>query len=225
MKLPKAVFFDLDGTLCDSLPDIAWALNEARVDAGLVPVTDGQVKGWVGGGASRLVARSLGLDDEHDPAVAPLLATFLRHYEAHAADESKLYPGVAELLDDLESRGVLIACTTNKPASAARSLLDGLDVLSRLDALVTPETCGGFKKPDPRFMATALTKLGLDAADVLVVGDSVQDILAAKSAGIRVVAVLGGYGDPDALRAAGADEYVATIAELRRRFARDGRDA
>jgi len=224
VKLPKAVFFDLDGTLCDSLPDIAWALNEARVDAGLVPVTDGQVKGWVGGGAARLVARSLGLGDD-DPAVAPLLATFLRHYEAHAADESKLFPGVAELLDDLESRGVLIACTTNKPAAASRALLGALDVLGRLDALVTPETCGGFKKPDPRFMATALTKVGVEAKDALVVGDAVQDIEAAKSAGIRVVAILGGYGDPDALRAAGADEYVATIAELRERFACDGSGA
>ena len=214
MRLPKAILFDLDGTLCDSLPDISWALNEARVDMGLTPVADGQVKVWVGGGAALLVARSLGLDDERDPAVAPLLATFLRHYEAHAADESKLYPGVPELLDFLEARGVLIACTTNKPASAARNLLAALDVLARLDALVTPETCGGAKKPDPRFMATALTKLGVEAKDALVVGDAVQDVLAAKSAGIRCVAILGGYGDPDALRAAGADEYVATIAEF-----------
>lgn len=216
MKLPKAVLFDLDGTLCDSLPDISWALNEARVDMGLLPVTDGQVKVWVGGGAGMLVARSLGVADERDPAVAPLLATFLRHYEAHAADESKLYPGVPELLDFLESKSVLIACTTNKPASAARTLLEGLDVLSRLDALVTPETCGGVKKPDRRFMQTALAKLGVGAKDALVVGDAVQDVEAAKSAGIRCVAILGGYGDPVALRAAGADEYVATIAEFGR---------
>jgi phosphoglycolate phosphatase len=176
------------------------------------------VKLWVGGGAALLVARSLELEDERDPAVAPLLATFLRHYAEHAADESKLYPGVPELLDHLEGSGVLIACTTNKPASAARALLDSLDVLARLDALVTPETCGGVKKPDPRFMRTALTKLGVDAKDALVVGDAVQDIEAARSAGIRVVAILGGYGTPAALRAAGADEYVATIAELAERF-------
>lgn len=214
MKLPKAVLFDLDGTLADSLPDIAWALNEARMDAGLTPVTDGQVRGWVGGGAALLVTRSLGTADEADPRVAPLLATFLRHYEAHAHDLSTLYPGVPELLDFLEGKGVLMACTTNKPAGAARVLLEGLDLLSRLDALVTPETCGGVKKPDARFMKTALAKLGVAAKDAVVVGDGVQDIEAAKAAGVRSVAILGGYGDPEALRAAGADEYVQTIAEL-----------
>jgi phosphoglycolate phosphatase len=219
LSFPKAVLFDLDGTLSDSLPDIAWALNDARIDAGLTPVTDGQVKGWVGGGAQQLVARSLGLTDEKDPRVAPLLASFLARYEAHAADESKLYPGVAELLDLLEAKGILIACTTNKPASAARSLLDGLGILSRLDVLVTPETCGGIKKPDPRFLATALAKLRIEAKDALVVGDAVQDVQAARAGGIRCVAILGGYGAEADLRAAGADEYVATIAEFAKRFA------
>jgi phosphoglycolate phosphatase len=214
VKVPRAVLFDLDGTLCDSLPDISWALNEARMDMRLPPVTDGQVRSWVGGGAGLLVARSLGHEDDRAPDVAPLLAAFMRRYDSHAADESKLYPGVAELVDLLSERGVLMACTTNKPASAARALLDAVDVLSRLDALVTPETCGGAKKPDPRFMTTALRKLGVEAKDALVVGDALQDIQAAKCVGIRVVAILGGYGDPEALRAAGADEYVATIADV-----------
>ncbi len=217
MKLPRAVLFDLDGTLSDSLPDIVWALNEARMDSGMTPVTDGQVKSWVGAGAATLVVRSLGAADERDPRVAPLLATFLEHYEAHACDLSTLYPGVLDLFDFLESRGVLTACTTNKPEIAARALLGGLEILSRLDALVTPESCGA-KKPDPRFMTAALAKLGVAAADALVVGDSVQDILAAKSVGIRSVAILGGYGDPEALRAARPDECVQTIAEFAARL-------
>lgn len=218
MKLPRAVLLDLDGTLSDSLPDIVWALNEARMDAGMTPVTDGQVKGWVGAGAATLVVRSLGAADERDPRVAPLLATFLRHYEAHACDLSTLYPGVLDLFDFLESRGVLTACTTNKPEAAARTLLEGLEILSRLDALIAPETCGGVKKPDPRFMSAALAKLGVAAGDALVVGDGVQDILAAKAVGIRSVAILGGYGDPAALRAAGPDECVQTIGEFAARL-------
>jgi phosphoglycolate phosphatase len=214
LKQPKAVLFDLDGTLSDSLPDIVASLNEARVDLGFTPVADSQVKGWVGAGAAMLVARSLGLEDEHDPETVHLLALFLRHYEDHAADNSRLYPGVEELLDLLEERGILVACTTNKPAGAARRLLEGLGILSRVDALVTPETCGGVKKPDARFLATALAKLDVAAKDALVVGDAVQDIQAARNSGIRVVAVLGGYGDPAALRAAKADAYVQSIGEL-----------
>jgi phosphoglycolate phosphatase len=218
MKLPRAVFFDLDGTLSDSLPDIAWALNEARIDHGIVPVTDGQVRGWVGGGAETLVARSLGAADERDPRVAPMLATFLAHYEAHACERSKLYDGVVDLLEFLEERGVRTACTTNKPEVAARGLLVGLEVMPRFDALITPETCGGVKKPDARFMGKALSLLGVAAKDALVVGDGVQDVEAARNAGIRVVAVLGGYGDRAALRAAGADEYVESMAELAERL-------
>ena len=214
MKNVKAVLFDLDGTLSDSLPDIAWSLNQARLDHKLLPVTDGHVKGWVGGGAAVLVARSLGAKDERDPRVAPLLATFLTHYEEHACDRSKLYPGVLELLERLGARGVLVACTTNKPTKAARALLEGLEILPQLDAVVTPDDCGGAKKPDPRLMACALGKLGVAAKDAVVVGDGVQDIDAAKASGMRSIAILGGYGDPAALRAAGADEYVDTVAEV-----------
>jgi phosphoglycolate phosphatase len=218
MKNAKAVLFDLDGTLSDSLPDIAWSLNQARLDHKLLPVTDGQVKGWVGSGAAVLVARSMGLADEKDPRAIAVLDTFLAHYTDHACDHSTLYPGAAELLERLGARGVLVACTTNKPTKAARALLEGLEILSLLDAVVTPDDCGGARKPDPRFMACALGKLGVAAEDAVVVGDGVPDIEAAKASGMRSIAVLGGYGDPAALRAAGADQYVDTIAEVAARL-------
>jgi phosphoglycolate phosphatase len=216
-KQPRAVLFDLDGTLSDSLPDIEWALNEARIEAGLTPATEGQVKSWVGGGAEVLVVRSLGAKDASDPRVAPLLKTFLDHYEAHACDRSRLYPGVIDLLDRLEDRGIATAVTTNKPRSAARALLEGLEIVSRLDLVVTPDCCGS-KKPDPLFLHFALEKLGVAPRDALVVGDGVPDVEAARGAGIKCVAILGGYGDPKDLRAAGADEYVASIAEFAKRF-------
>ena len=214
MKTPKAVLFDLDGTLSDSLPDIAWALNQARLDHKLLPVTDGQVKAWVGSGASSLVARSMGLADEHDPRSIAVLDTFLAHYTDHACDRSTLYPGAAELLERLGARGVLVACTTNKPTQAARALLEGLEILALLDTVVTPDDCGGLKKPDPRFMACALERLGVSAKDAVVVGDGVPDIAAAKASGMRSIAILGGYSEEGSLRAAGADEYVQTIAEV-----------
>jgi phosphoglycolate phosphatase len=213
LRLPRAVLFDLDGTLSDSLPDIAWALNEAREAHGLARVADAVVKDWVGGGAEVLVVRSLGAADASDPRVAPMLAHLLRVYEAHTHNRSALYPGAAELLRSLKARGVLVACTTNKPDTAARSLLAGLGILQVFDAVVTPETAG-VKKPDPRFMEAALAALGVAAADALVVGDGLQDVQSAKAAGIPCVAILGGYGDPAALRALGPDFCVGTIADV-----------
>jgi phosphoglycolate phosphatase len=218
MKTPKAVLFDLDGTLSDSLPDIAWALNQARLDHKLLPVTDGQVKAWVGSGAASLVARSMGLSDEGDPRAIAVLDTFLAHYTDHACDRSTLYPGALDLLERLGARGVLVACTTNKPTQAARALLEGLEILSLLDAVVTPDDCGGAKKPDPRFMAFALERLGVTAKDAVVVGDGVPDIAAAKASGMRSIAILGGYSDPATLRGAGADDYVDSLADVAARL-------
>ena len=211
------MLFDLDGTLSDSLADIAWALRTARVEMGYAPVTDEEVRGWVGAGAPLLVARSLGVP-ETDPRVAPLLARFLDVYTgALPADGATLYPGVVELLDGLRARGVLVACTTNKPEGPARALLAGLGILDRFDALVTPESAGT-RKPDGRFMEAALARLGVAAAEALVVGDGNPDLEAARAAGIRCVAVLGGYGSRDELLSLEPEFTVETVSELAGRW-------
>jgi phosphoglycolate phosphatase len=213
IPLPRAVLFDLDGTLSDSLPDIAWALNEAREMHGLPSATEAEVRPWVGGGAEVLVVRSVGAKEASDPRVAPLLADFLAVYEAHASDRSVLYPGVRELLEFLRSRGVKIAVTTNKPAGACEALLQGLGIAAFFDAVVTPES-SGLRKPDPRFLEAALRRLGVAAKDALVVGDGTQDVQAAKAAGIPCVALTGGYAEYAALRALEAEYYFASVKEL-----------
>lgn len=218
IPLPRAVLFDLDGTLSDSLPDIHAALDAARRELGLTGVTPSQVRGWVGCGAAMLVARSLGHEDEASPEVLRVLARFLGIYEEHPDDRSVLYPGVADLLDRLRTRGVRLAVTTNKPGRAAEALLRGLGVFDRFDAVVTPDAAG-VRKPDPAFMRCALERLGVGASDAIVVGDGLPDLAAARGAGVRCVAVLGGYGDRAALLAQRPEWTVESVADLLGRFA------
>lgn len=218
IPLPRAVLFDLDGTLSDSLPDIHAALDAARRALALPGVTQEQVRGWVGCGAAMLVARSLGHEDEAAEDVQRVLARFLAIYEAHADDLSVLYPGVVDLLDRLRARGVRCAVTTNKPGRAADALLRGLGVLDRFDAVVTPDVAG-VRKPDPAFIRCALGRVGVAAADAIVVGDGLPDLRAARGAGVRCVAVLGGYGDRAALVAERPEWVVEAVGGLTTRFA------
>lgn len=217
VPVPRAVLFDLDGTLTDSLPDIHWALDTARRELGLPGVTIEATRGWVGCGAAMLVARSLGHSDERAPDVRRVLDVFLRRYEAHADDRSVVYPGVLAALDALRARGVQLAVTTNKPSGACAALLRGLGLSDRFDAVVTPDVCG-VRKPDPAFVRFALERLGVAAADAIVVGDGMPDVQAAQGAGVRCVALLDGYGDRAALLASHADWFASDVAELARRM-------
>jgi phosphoglycolate phosphatase len=223
IPLPRAVLFDLDGTLSDSLPDIHAALDTARRELGLPGVTPEQVRGWVGCGAAMLVAHSLGHDDETAPDVRRVLPRFLAIYESHADERSTLYPGVGEALDLLRAHGVRLAVTTNKPARAADALLAGLGVLERFEVVVTPDLAGT-RKPDAAFIRFALERLGVAAGDALVVGDGLPDLHAARGAGVACVALLGGYGDKAALLADGPEFVAEDVAEVVRRMGLGGRD-
>lgn len=211
----RAVLFDLDGTLVDSLPDIVTGLNRARADFDLPPADDASIRGWIGDGARRLVARSIGTEDEEAHGVAELYARLRAHYSVVSGLESRLYPGVGALLRDLSDRGFGIACVTNKPDIATTPLLDKLGVTELFGSVVCPETVDGRRKPAPDAVLHALRELDVAPPDALMVGDAVPDIRSARAAGVRVAAVLGGYGDPDVLRAAGPDFTLERTSDLR----------
>lgn len=217
IPVPRAVLFDLDGTLTDSLPDIHWALDTARRGLGLPGVTIEATRGWVGCGAAMLVARSLGHEDERAPEVARLLGAFLQAYEAHADARSTVYPGVVGALRALRARGVRLAVTTNKPSRACEALLRGLGLRPLVDLVVTPDDAG-VRKPDPEFMRTALARCGVAADDAIVVGDGMPDVEAALRAGVACVALRDGYGDRTALEASGATWLAANVDEVARRM-------
>jgi phosphoglycolate phosphatase len=125
---PRAVLFDLDGTLTESLPGIEWSLNQGRRDLGLPPVAESDVRRWLGAGAAILAARSLGLEDVRDPRVVELTAVYLRHNEEGAWAHTRLYPGALEVLGELRRRGVKTAVTTNKPRANTDALLARLSL-------------------------------------------------------------------------------------------------
>ncbi|MHC5010267.1 MAG: HAD family hydrolase [Planctomycetota bacterium] len=212
---PAAVLFDLDGTLADTLEDIMAALNATRREAGLAPVDDtALVRSWVGRGAPRLMACSLG--EGADPETVHELVTVFRGlYPALSGRHARPMPGVVALLDALRARGVPLAVTTNKPRAATLTLLDALALRDRFQAVLTPDDVEDRTKPDPAMLVEAARRLGVDVADCLLVGDGTADVEAARACGMPVAVVLDGYSPPDELRSAGADLYFATIRDLK----------
>lgn len=206
---PRAVLFDLDGTLVDTGPDIAAAINRVLADMGRGPYTLERILGWVGEGAPRLVQRALvGGRDGQPPAdeFERGLALFYEHYSAGVCVHSKPYPGVRRVLEALRSSGVRIGCVTNKPEHLSRSLLDALALAPLFDVIVGGDTLA-LKKPHPEPIHHACRVLDLRAEDIVYVGDSITDCRAAAAAGVPMVAVTCGYSG-------GADLTQASCAAI-----------
>ena len=201
-ELPRLVMFDLDGTLVDSVPDLAAAVDQVLALRGRPPAGVAKVKDWVGNGALVLVRRALadGIDhaqvDEAEAQAA--LADFMQAYSGgHAA--TTVYAGVPELLGWLRERGVLLSVITNKPERFVAPLLEEKG-LGEFDWIIGGDTLP-VKKPDPAGLLQVMTTAGATAQQSLFVGDSRNDVLAARAADVRVVAVSYGYnhGRPVAL--------------------------
>lgn len=217
-----AVIFDLDGTLVDSGADIAAAADHARRAAGLSALPAAVIIGYVGDGTRRLMERVLA----HDPATgrpgrppssAALqagLQRFGEYYHAHLLDRTRPYPGVPALLDALAPRCLMVA--TNKPRRFTEDLLAGLGLAGRFFRVVAGDD-GPARKPDPAHLQACLAGTGIAPDRTVMVGDSPNDVLAARGAGMPSVAVTWGLTPREALVAAGPTALVddaATVAGL-----------
>lgn len=214
--LPKLVMFDLDGTLVDSAADIAVALNRALADLALPGVEEWQVREWVGRGAGRLVQRAL----LHLLPAAPhnewherLLARFLAHYGEHVCARSTIYPGGRELLAACRAQGIALACVTNKPYALARDLLAALGTLEQFDLLLGGDSLP-HKKPHPGALLHCLRHFELTPDQALMVGDSRNDVEAARAAGVRVAAVTFGYNHGEPVAASRPDWLLGSLTGL-----------
>jgi phosphoglycolate phosphatase len=202
----RVAILDLDGTLLDTLDDLAYAVNAALAEVGLPPRSLAEVRTLVGGGARRLVERAVG-PSAH--LVEPALEAWWREYEAHCLDRTRPYPGIPAVL---AGAGRALAVHTNKPGRLARKILGGVGLLDRFTAVLGGDEAP--KKPDPAGTLELLARAGCAPADAVFVGDSKVDVATARAAGIRHVAVTWGFATREELVAAGATEFAETAADL-----------
>lgn len=205
------VIFDLDGTLVDSAPDIAEAVNRTLTDWKLRTFDLAQITNWIGEGSRQLITyamRAAGSDADID-AVMP---GFLKHYGDTALD-GRLYPGVADTLAALHGQGVRLAVCTNKPEQFVRPLLEARGVLRLFDGIVGGDTLPQ-RKPAPEPLWHLATQFGVEPGKSLMVGDSESDALAAHNAGVPLVLLRYGYRKQYDLDAAGAVAVLDTFPEL-----------
>ena len=218
LRPPAAVLFDLDGTLLDTAGDIALALHRAFADHGHEGPAPAAVRQMIGKGAPVLVERAvaaqgLGLDAA---GRAELLERFFHHYgRLQEMDEcaAEPYAGAREALAALHAADVPLALVTNKYRRFAVGLLQRLDLARYLRVVVGGDTCER-RKPDPMPLHHACAQLGVAPADALMVGDSGNDLEAARAAGMPVVLVPYGYTEGQDPRSWPCDHLVESLAEL-----------
>ena len=200
---PRAVLFDLDGTLIDSRRDLAGAVNSLLVEVGLEPLPERTVLDQVGRGARSLVRRSLDLADPEGRVGREegLLRRFLGHYLGRLLEATVPYPGVVAGLERLQAAGMPMAVVTNKPEAPARTILDGLD-LARFFPVVLGGDSLPTRKPEPEMLQVAAHRLGVPLPRCWMIGDSDVDLDAARRAGVVGVWCSWGGIHPDAPRGA-----------------------
>jgi phosphoglycolate phosphatase len=216
-----AILFDLDGTLVDTAPDLHAALNVALAALGRPGVTSASVRNMIGDGAQRMV--ELGLAATGGSTASELqtgVAHCLGHYEANISRLSRPFPGVVEALAELRLRGCRLAVCTNKRARFSERLLDDLGLLASFDAVVGGDSLP-VRKPDPGHILGTLGKLGAKPAQAVMVGDSANDVNAARAAAVPVIVVSFGYTAVPP-RELGADALIDHFDELPAALARFG---
>ncbi|GAB7128907.1 phosphoglycolate phosphatase [Silvimonas sp. JCM 19000] len=211
----KAYAFDLDGTLVDSITDLARAANAARADLGLAALAEDVVESFVGDGAASLVARTVANDINAEFSGSAQqqagLQAFNRHYLAGLSIATRFYPEVQATLATLHERGYPLAIVTNKPERFTLPLLRELGVREHFDLVISGDTLAE-RKPSPLPLLHVAEQFGVNPGELLMVGDSINDALAAQAAGCPVVVVSYGYGSD--VEQFNADHIVQRFSEL-----------
>lgn len=205
------VIFDLDGTLADTLADIAAGVNYALAREGLPEASTEQIKGWVGEGYLVLMQRAAPQADREQ--LQRLIRVGGTYYSQHALDQTRLYPGVRDLLEALQAAEVPLAVLSNKPALVTVPIVEALCPGIRFVA-VAGYRDEASKKPNPTLALEIAQSMEAEPRKVLFVGDSATDIATARNAGMPVVAVTWGFRSREQLQAAGPDAMIDRPTEL-----------
>jgi N-acetyl-D-muramate 6-phosphate phosphatase len=209
----RLVLFDLDGTLADTAPDLAGAVNRMLVARGREPVPLDALRPLSSHGARGLIGRAFGLAPS-DAGFEAMRQEFFREYESALCRDSALFPAMDETLASLESEGIRWGIVTNKIARFTEPLVRALGLAERAACVVSGDTTA-HAKPHPAPLLHALRQAGRAAHESIYVGDDLRDVQAGQAAGVRTVAVAYGYlGDELPIEAWGADDVIAHPSEL-----------
>lgn len=218
MRPVEAVLLDLDGTLLDSIPDLADAANAMRMELGMAPLREDVIATFVGKGVDNLVRRSLtgsllGSQAGPDDALfARGRESFYRHYHLVNGDKATVFEGVMPGLLSMRDQGLKLAVVTNKPTEFTLPLLTRTGLAGFFPVVVCGDTCAR-RKPDPDQVLHACGQFGVPPAHAVTIGDSMNDALAGRAAGTRVLAVPYGYNEGQDVRALDVDGIVPTLAD------------
>ncbi|MDF1880779.1 phosphoglycolate phosphatase [Sulfurimonas sp. MAG313] len=216
--MKKVIIFDLDGTLVDSVPDLALAVNDMLKTLGRETFEEKIIRTWVGNGAQTLVKRSLcgktEINDLLDPELFnKALEIFLKSYAQNLCVNTVLYPDVFEVLQNLETRGFRLALVTNKPFDFIEPLLIGLGIDNMFELCLGGDSLLK-KKPDPMPLIHVCETLGIEIDECLMIGDSKNDILAAKSAGMQSIGVTYGYNYNESISLDEPEAVIESMSEV-----------
>ena len=216
VKKPEMVLIDVDGTLVDSVPDLAYCVDEMMIQLGLPVRGEEAVRDWVGNGVERLVRRALinSIDGEPEEAIFDkAYPLFLKLYAENTCKRSGLYDGVREGLDWLKAQGFKVGCVTNKATQFTIPILKALGIHDDFETIVCGDTLEE-KKPHPLPLLHSAEKLGVKPENALMIGDSISDVKAARAAGFSIVCMSYGYNHGVDIRESNPDAVVDSMAQF-----------
>lgn len=217
LKRPEMVLIDVDGTLVDSVPDLAYCVDEMLKQLNMPTRGEEAVRHWVGNGVERLVKRGLinALDGEPDADLyGQALPIFRALYAENTSKRSCLYDGVLDALDFLKTTGVKIGCVTNKASEFTLPILTDLGIADYFETIL----CGDMverKKPDPLPLLQSAEQLGVSPTASMMLGDSMSDVKAARAAEFSIVCMSYGYNHGEDIRDYNPDAVVDSMAEIK----------
>jgi len=216
IQKPEMILIDVDGTLVDSVPDLAYCVDEMMKQLDMPVRGEGRVRHWVGNGVERLVRRALinELDGEPDEALFErAYPLFIELYDKNHSGRSSLYPGVVEGLDYMQAAGYRLGCVTNKAAQFTIPILKALDIHDRFESIICGDTLPK-KKPDPLPLIHSAELLGVHPENSLMLGDSMSDVKAARAAGFQIICMSYGYNHGVDIHDSNPDAVIDSMIEL-----------
>jgi phosphoglycolate phosphatase len=216
IRKPELIMIDVDGTLVDSVPDLAFCVDEMMQQIDRPAWGEAKVRDWVGNGVERLVRRALTgtLDGEpSDEEFEKAYPIFLELYAENTSKRSHLYEGVREGLDYLLSQDYKLGCVTNKAAQFTEPLLEDLGIAGDFKIIISGDTLPK-KKPDPMPLLYGAEYFGVAAENAMMIGDSVSDVKASRAAGFQIICMSYGYNHGEDIRNYDPDAVIDSMTEL-----------